>query len=342
MHCFFVLILFALINSLSAFQPHSITPSPVVGYKEISFSDEPSKESRKILVWYPVESATRGISSSNLWDIFDIAINAPISNPQSKKPLIIISHGYGGSSHQLSWLINKLVYNDCVVLGIEHLDVSNGKPQINHWKRVQDIHMLLDRFTLHPFAKFTDLNRIGIAGFSIGGTTGIWLSGGISTRLDHFIPKSTDAYPEEFRGVEQALPSLDKKKMSQDWQDRRIKAAFLMAPGWAWIFDKGALNKITIPTYVVAPDADKVLVTANNAGFFSKNIPGCLYQTIPGQVNHYIFISIPKEINLLPSELHFLVTDAPGTDRRWIQFEVAREAAAFFQSVFSNPPNQKF
>jgi predicted dienelactone hydrolase len=71
--------------------------------------------------------------------VFDIAVDTSISNPQFKKPLIIISHGYGGSPHQLSWLINKLVYNDHIVLGIQHLDELNGKPQINIWKRAQDI-----------------------------------------------------------------------------------------------------------------------------------------------------------------------------------------------------------
>ena len=247
--------------------------------------------------------------------------------------MIIVSHGYGGSPHQLSWLINKLVYNDHIVLGIEHLDKLNG---INLWKRAEDIHTLLDRFVLQLFANFADLNRIGIAGFSIGGATGILLTGGTATRLDHFVPGPNDVYPEDFSGIEQALPTLNKKKMAQNWKDERIKAAFLMAPAWAWIFEKNSLIKMTIPTYIVAPEADKVLVTPNNAGFFSKNIPGSVYQMIPGQVGHYIFISIPKEKDKLPSNLNFLITDAPGVDRRWVQFELAREATDFFQSVFSN------
>ncbi len=337
-----IIFLLFLFNSLSAFQSHPITSYPVVGYKEILFFDESYQQSRKILIWYPIEPGTKGIPPPNLWDMFDIAVDTPILNPQFKKPLIILSHGYGGSPHQLSWLINKLVYNDHIVLGIQHLDEINGKPQINIWKRAQDIHTLLDQFVLQPFADFTDLKRIGIAGFSIGGTTGIWLTGGISTRLDPFVPSSNDAYPEEFSGIEQALPTLDKKKMTQNWKDKRIRAAFLMAPGWAWIFDKNSLQKITVPTCIVASNADNVLVTSNNAGFFSKNIPASSYQVIPGQVSHYIFISTPKEKDKLPSNLNFLITDAPGIDRQWIQFEVAEEASDFFQSVFSNSPNQKF
>ena len=331
--------IFFLFNSLSTFQPHLITSYPVVGYKEISFFDEAYQRSRQILIWYPIDPGTKGISSPNLWDVFDIAVDAPIANPQFKKPLIVVSHGYGGSPHQLSWLINKLVYNNCVVLGIQHLDILDGKPQANSWKRAQDVHTFLDRFILQSFANFIDLNRIGFAG---GGTTGIWVAGGRSTRLDNFVPGPSDAYSEEFKGIEQALPYLDKKKGAQDWKDARIKAAFLMSPAWGWIFDKNDLKKITIPTYIVAPDADNVLVTANNGGFFSKNIPKCLYQNIPSPVGHYIFISMPKEKDKLPSNFRFLITDPSGVDRQWIQFEVARNASSFFQSVFSDSFAQKF
>jgi len=207
-----IVFLFFLFNSLSAFQPLPITSHPVVGYKEIPFFDESYQQSRKILIWYPVEPETKGTTSSDLWDMFDIAVDAPISNPQFKKPMIIVSHGYGGTPHKLSWLINKLVYNDYIVIGIQHLDELDGQPQINSWKRAQDIHTMLDQFALQPLAKSTNLDQIGFAGYSIGGTTGIWLIGGRSTRLDHFVPGPNDAYPEEFKGVEQGLPFLDKKR----------------------------------------------------------------------------------------------------------------------------------
>ncbi|MBM3191114.1 MAG: hypothetical protein FJZ63_00475 [Chlamydiae bacterium] len=316
-----------------------MTSYPVVGYKEIPFFDESYQQVRKILIWYPVEAGIKDTPSPNLWDVFNLALEAPISNPQLKKPLIVISHGYGGSPHQLSWLINKLVYNDHVVVGIQHLDELDGKPQINIWKRAQDIHTLLDKFVLSPFAIFTDLTQVGFAGYSLGGTTGVWLTGGMSTRLDHFVPRPSDAYPEEFSGIKQALPSLDKKQMVQNRKDNRIRAAFLMAPAWAWIFDKKSLQKISTPTYIVASSADNVLITPNNAGFFSKNTPASIYQVIPGKVGHYIFVAMPREQDKLSPNLKFLITDAAGIDRRWIQFEVAKGACDFFQSVFFS--NQK-
>ena len=246
-------------------------------------------------------------------------------------------------AHPINYLGLSINSYITIMLFLEYSISMNSMESII-WKRAEDIHTLLDHFALQPFADFTDLNQIGIAGFSIGGTTGICLTGGKATRLDNFVPTPNEVYPGEFNttAIEKALPTLDKKKMMQSWKDTRIKAAFLMAPAWAWIFDKDSLQKITIPTYIVAPNADNVLVTQNNAGFFSKNIPKSLYQIIPGKVSHYVFISIPKEKNTLPSNLSFLIEDAPDIDRQWIQFEVARDASDFFQSVFSSSSAQKF
>ena len=75
--------------SLSAFTPQPITPCPVVGYKEISFFDEFHQMKRTLLVWYPITPSMEGQSSSNLWDVFKIALESPISNPKVKKPLIL-------------------------------------------------------------------------------------------------------------------------------------------------------------------------------------------------------------------------------------------------------------
>lgn len=127
--------------------------------------------------------------------------------------------------------------------------------------------------------------------------------------------------------------------MSKDWTDPRVKAAFIMAPTWAWLFDEEHLRKVSIPTYLIAAAADTVVVTKNNAGYFAKNIPNAIFQEIPGKADHYIFISAlndkqQAEVNpdkQLPAELF---DNDVSVDRKWIQREVAEEASDFFQSVF--------
>ena len=321
------------LSSLPALESLPITSHPVVGYQKISFFDHHYQQPRDLLIWYPVEPGTKGNPSSEIWDVFDIAANAPIIHPSLKKPIIIISHGFGGSPHQLSWLINRFVHDGYIVIAIKHLDLLYNQLQINFWKRAQDIHTLLNQFEQLHFADFSDLNRIGFAGFSIGGTTGIWLAGGVSDQLEHFIPGPEDAHFEESKWLQQGLPYLNQDQMVQSWQDNRIKALFLMAPAWGWIFNKASLQKIAIPTYIVASNNDQVLVAKNNGELFSKKIQNSIYRIIIGKAGHYIFVSKPKEIDKLPSHLHFLVTDSACVDRTWIQFEVARIASDFFQSI---------
>lgn len=332
----FVLIPFALI----AFDPHPVSSFPVLGYREMAFFDESNKIDRKLLVWYPVSATTVGVPSDSPWDIFNVAVNAEAHDTFKKKPVIVLSHGYTGNPHQLSWLIRGLVHHGFIVIAIQHLDLIDGKAHLNHWKRPQDVSSIITRFSLDPFADRADLKKIGIAGFSLGGTTSIWIAGGRATKLNSLVPSKEFAAPEDYVRMDEALPTLNKEMMANGWRDGRVKAAFIMAPGWAWLFDEENLKKVLIPTYFIAAEADKVLVTKNNAGYFARNISRSLYQAIPGKANHYIFISALNDQQQKAAdpkaELNFLFEEDVSIDRAWIQLQVIEEAVGFFSSIFNN------
>ena len=237
--------------SLNALEPLPVTPYPVVGYKEIPFFDASQQKTRSLLIWYPVKPQTTGKESPNEWDQFKIATNAPINSPKGKMPVVVFSHGYGGTPHQLSWLINKFIYNNYIVLAVQHSDFHERKTSCQSLEKGSGYtHALIDLFSSNAMSFFADLNRIGIAGFSLGGTTAIWLAGGRTTKSSKIAPSPKYASQKEFSAIDQVLPSLDRKKMSQNWKDSRIKSAFLMAPAWAWIFDEQSLKEISIPTFI--------------------------------------------------------------------------------------------
>jgi predicted dienelactone hydrolase len=125
--------------------------------------------------------------------------------------------------------------------------------------------------------------------------------------------------------------------MAKSWRDPRVKAAFAMAPAWSWLFNEESLRKISIPVYLIAAEGDRVLVSRTNAGLFAHSIPHAIYQEIPGKADHYIFISALSEKQREKADpsgkLNFILEDDATVDRRWIQFEVAEEAARFFNSV---------
>lgn len=337
MRYFLILLLFPF--SLFAALPNAAVNEPVIGFREIPFFDESQKVDRQLLVWYPVSAETPGKSSSNSWDLFRVAQDAPIDNSKGKFPLIVLSHGYTGNPHQLSWLIQGLVNQGFIVIAVQHRDLIDGKVHINHWQRAQDVHELIDQFSASDLAKQADLNHIGITGFSLGGTTAVWSIGGRSTKLDTLMPKPEYASPGDFIKVNEALPTLNKEMMAKDWRDPRIKAAFMMAPAWAWLFDEESLQKVKVPTYVTAGEGDRVLVSKNNAGFFARHIPNAIYEPISGKADHFIFVSALNEqqrqkVNQ-SGNLNYLFQDDPSVDRAKIQSEVTEKAVQFFKKVFN-------
>lgn len=338
-----VLLILIFPHALWTFEPTPITPYPVVGYQEASFSDYGNGVYRQMLIWYPVDPLTVGSKSISAWDLFNVAENAAPASSRTKRPVIVLSHGYTGNPHQLSWLIKGLVNHAFIVLAIQHLDLIDGQPHMNHWKRAQDINQIISQFQNHLLAKAADLNKIGIAGFSLGGTTAIWVAGGRATKLQNIIPTPEFVSPLDYTMADEALKNFDKKMMAKDWRETRVKAAFVMAPGWAWLFDENSLRTITIPTYILATSEDKVLITRNNAGYFARSIPKSIYQEIKGHADHYVFISLLNEEQRKKadpnSKLTFLFENDVSIDRVWIQHQIVREAVNFFNSVFGGREN---
>lgn len=354
-----ILLLLFLPCALWGFTPKAITPFPVIGYKEIPFYDDLNLFERQILVWYPIKPAkepskpVKETSKSakelaklaketpfvkNPWDVFEVVEDAPVLYSRTNYPVIILSHGYTGNPHQLSWLINGLVQNGFIVIALQHMDVIDGKAHVNHWRRPLDIRIMLDAFSESDMVKYADMGKVAIGGFSLGGTTAIWVAGGRSTKLDTLIPGPEFSAPDDYTYAEEALPTLNKGMMSKDWRDKRVKSAFVMAPAWSWLFDEASLKKITIPVYLIAAAEDKVLVTKKNAGFFAHFIPKAFFREIPGKGNHFIFISMLSEAqrkNADPKqELQFLFVENAAVDRPWIQAQVIEEATRFFTWSF--------
>ncbi len=337
----YLLILLFFPLALIAFEPYPVTPYPVLGFKEVPFFDHFQQINRQLLVWYPVDPQVVGAPSAYPWDTFHVAMNATPAKTPTKRPLIVLSHGYMGNPHHLSWLIREFVHQGFMVIGIRHTDLIDGKIHANHWQRARDIKIILDQFFSNSLSDFVDENQIGIAGYSLGGTTSIWVAGGRTTKLDNLMPGPEYAALREFMRANEVLSTLNKDMMGKNWRDPRIKAAFVMAPAWSWLFDETSLTTISIPVYLIAAEADRVLVTKNNAGFFARHIPHALYQTIPGKADHYIFISALNERQRKlvdpTAQFDFLLEDDASIDRTWIQLQVAEEATRFFQSVFNTP-----
>src|SRR6185437_13172613 len=78
-----------------------------------------------------------------------------------------------------------------------------------------------------------------------------------------------------------------------DVADRRVKAAFAMAPGMIKAFgmDEAGLKQLAVPAYITVGASDTQTPPADNAEFAAAHAPNAKLVIIPGAVDHEIFVN---------------------------------------------------
>lgn len=304
------------------------------------------------LVWYPtltdskpvlVEIGPVGHKLFKGHPLVESAAVAPGSHP-----LILLSHGTGGSAESLDWLAAALAERGYIVVGVNHPGNNAMEPLTATgfqlwWERATDVRQTLDEILKDPqFAAAIDPNRIGALGFSLGGYTVLELAGAITDRdaLVHFCKsKSADAIctPPEMRALsptsrfDESDPDTAQSiaRSADSYRDPRIHAVFAIAPALGMAFGAANLASIAVPVKLVAGDADVTVPVDTNISRYARLIPGASTTLIPG-AGHYIFLDecLPEGKQLLAT----LCRDTPGLDRGWIHQETIELAVNFFAS----------
>jgi len=216
-----------------------------VGYQVLDFKYTKDVQEREltVAVWYPTEAQTRlhnyGGPTSGI-----IAVDATPLAKVTPYPLLVFSHGYGGSGLGSVFFTEQLAARGWVVVVPDHNDrhsavrIRSGQKKdfnrrrfLRHARkiassspgdrekylyRLDEIKLTLDRILSHPtFGKLIDRNRIAVGGHSFGGFTALGLCGTIKRRHDPRIKAvllfSTGAGGYLFRETELAkvkIPSM--------------------------------------------------------------------------------------------------------------------------------------
>ncbi len=143
-------------------------------------------------IWYPADSAAVetphwvGPADSPLFAVGSAALDAKLAH--GKFPLVVLSHGTGGSALMLGWLATKLAAHGYIVAAVNHPGNNALEPYTPSgfslwWERARDLSEVIDKMLADPeFGTHIDSGRIGAAGFSPGGYTMIEIAGGITDR----------------------------------------------------------------------------------------------------------------------------------------------------------------
>jgi len=310
-------------------------------------------------VWYPaVPSAVVGPieipGMSQLFVIGNYAQDATLASSPAKFPMIVLSHGTGGSALQMAWLGTVLAAHGYIAVAVNHpgnnaTEDYTAQGFSTWWERARDLSMVIDSMLADPaFGGHIESNRIGAAGFSLGGYTMIEIAGGI-TDVEAYkqfcASPHADAIcksPPEFPTLVEDFDKLSKtdarfqasvRHASDSYRDPRVRAVFAMAPALGPAFRPASLQRIAIPVMIVAGEADKSVPIESSARYFSANIPGAKLTIFPGKVGHYVFLDTCTESGR--KTLPILCTDGPGEDRDAIHAKAATLAVEFFTSVLS-------
>ena len=308
--------------------------------------------SMDVLVWYPAPPATAeeplplGPPGHAQFDGGAVAFGAPVAGMQH--PLIVLSHGTGGSAAMLAWLAQPLAASGYIVAAPNHPGNNALHPYTVQgfslpWLRAGDLSLTIDALLASPrFAPFIDAHRIAAAGFSLGGYTMMEIAGartdlaGLAAYCRTAKAQPNCAGPPEFPdltaradALAEADPSFAAARADQgaSYRDARVRSVFAIAPAIGPAVTAASLAAIAIPVAVVVGSNDTIAPGPDNAQRYAAAIPGATLEIVP-DAGHYTFLDDCLAAGL--TEQPLLCTDPPGADRARVHAHVADEAVAFF------------
>jgi predicted dienelactone hydrolase len=336
--------------------------SPPVGMVTRNFADESRRNWEgtgerplRTAVWYPTDGGTStetifGGTGEGLFVPVQVAADAPVSDRMPRYPLVVMSHGTGGSATMMMWLGSTLAENGYIVAAVNHHGntasekVMDPRGFLLYWERARDLSVVIDRLLVDSkLGPRIDPGRIGAAGFSLGGFTVIEAAGGrfSQTTFDTFCRSAKrdftcepqNEFPEaparfaELRNSDRTTQE-SLRRSGSSFRDPRIRAVFAIAPALGGGFTKAGLRGITIPVEVVVGAGDSVAPARSNASRYAALIPGARLTVLPGNVGHYTFLHECTEHGrkVLP-----ICRDGTGVDRAAVHRDVARRAVEFFE-----------
>ncbi len=314
-------------------------------------------------IWYPAtataaesETIFGGPPDKEVFAPIKVAPGVEISPAKPKYPLVVLSHGTGGSAVQMMWLGHHLASRGYIVAAVNHHGNTAAERQpaaqglLLYWERARDLSVLLDKLLADPlFGLRIDREHIGAAGFSLGGYTVISVAGGQfspaqfesfcrSPQRD-FTCEPQPEYPDArklFAELKNAMPPTPQSMVLNDslrhagdsYRDRRIKRVFAIAPALGGGFTKLGLSRIRIPVSIVVGQADKVTPPATNAQRYARFIKGAKLTILPGAVGHYTFLA---ECNAHGRSILDICRDDSSINRAEVHQQVAQLAFEFFE-----------
>lgn len=318
-----------------------------VGFASIKIPDPVNGGTKPGYVFYPsaAPSATTWIGPYKT----HATRNAP--PVPGHYPLVVISHGHGGSALSQHDLAAYLASHGFVAATLQfprdnYSDYKKyaGTPAVLDGRPIQvkaTISMLLHD---PRWEALINPSKIDEAGFSAGGYTALMNVGAVP-QFDRFIsfcnrhPDNVEQQCKQVLRMEASGTAKAKvtalQKSVDRWgnpDDPRIKAAFVMAP-LSLVFNKAGLSHINRPVFLYDGGDDQVLRLKYNTFHIAPLIKTLVGIKIIPNAGHYVFLG-PCSKKLAKLSLSEPICKVqPGVDRHKVIKRVNADALAFFRGT---------
>lgn len=297
--------------------------------------------------WYPAKDIENGEQpSAQFFEPGDVIWDAPLVT-KDRLPVILLSHGTGGTAESLGWLARALASEGYVVLGANHHGNTGLEPYLAEgflcwWERASDLSILLSEIGAKGFfADRLDFDQVSAVGFSLGGYTVMALSGA-RTSLEAFdawrkANKITTGGPIEFPDAADNISTLmetsDAFRVSwarhqEDYNDARIKSVVAIAPAPPIrSFLPHSVAEIQLPVVILTGGADCEAPSEHCANWLVSQNSRFQHHDLGEHVGHYTFLDFPSDKSLVGKTDIF--SDHQSVDRSKVHkqaIEIAKQS----------------
>lgn len=320
------------------------------GFKQFSFTDV-NKRVLEVAVWYPTHTSGPEQNVGGNQAFIGVPVLKDASPAAGRHPLLLLSHGYGGSWRNLNWLAQELAAQGYIVAGPDHPGTTthNRSPDeaAKLWLRPEDLNQLINRL-LHQrgIAGEVDDTRIAAIGHSLGGWTVMTLAGAqfdpgkfINDCRQH--PHFSDCQLISTLGID---ASQTQAKLRSSLRNPHIKAVVSLDLGLARGFTQDSLAAIHIPVLVLSAQQDSPELPATlESGYLAQFIaPQWVTFTRIAGATHFSFMQLcqPGAQALIEAASPgdgIVCQDEPGAVRQDIHRVVMNAISDFLKSALNAP-----
>ena len=289
----------ALIALLLTCVTSTVFASNPVGFQASTLPDPNNERPLEMVVWYPSSTtATPKVIDDNPVFFSALAVrDAPAA--VGEHPLVVLSHGFGGSWGNQEWLASALAQRGFIVAAVNHPGTTSkdrsARAAAQLWQRPVDIRRAIDAVLAQP-NQFGEVlpGRIAVVGHSLGGWTALEVAG---ARFD------PERFSQDCKVHRQLAPCAVYQQLNpaqaplaEDLSDKRVTAIVSLDLGLSRGFTDQSLAALPVPTLVIAAGVPSTELPAElESADLAKRLPPASTRYVEiSDATHFSFMAVCK------------------------------------------------